>query len=386
MDAPTLLLVNVVNQLVLATVLPIIMGRRLSDAARHARQSLVLQGLGWLALALSGLTRQFWLDAALSTLAMASLSASQWLLYRALEGWLGPRPWRHALVLAVVAMPVGYALAFASYPVRVSWSNGFIALQSILLARATLWPATGARGHWRWVLCGGLLIMAVLTTARGILGGFFTELYPSFLAPNPINLAALLAANVILALANMAILVAWHEEADQKLRDVAATDPLTGLLNRRGWADQAIAPFAHGLRHAHPVSLLMLDLDHFKRINDARGHEAGDAVLAAFGAALLHIKRSGDLVARLGGEEFGVLLPFCDAEDARAFDRRLRAELALADIAPGEKLDFSSGLAVQRASDDSLDSLATRADAALYRAKQQGRGRLVDADEAAGQG
>jgi diguanylate cyclase (GGDEF)-like protein len=382
LDPDTLLIVNIANLLVMATTLPIIMGAALSDAARAARRALIVQAMSWIALVLSGLAHGTWMDWALSTFAMATISVANWLMYQALAGWLGPRPWRRTLLLLLVAMPVGYTLSFASYPVRVGWSNLLIAAQLLILARATLWPGSALGGRWRWVILGCLLMMAGLTGARGVMGAWFTELYPTFTAPHPVNVLALLFANITLVMINVAVLVAWREEAEQQLRNLAITDQLTGVRNRHGWSEPAAALVTQAQRHQLPLALIALDLDHFKQINDTRGHEAGDAALRLFGRLLTQGQRSGDVIARMGGEEFCVLMPHADAAAGEGFDRRLRAALAVA--APAElgfALDFSSGLALLDSAGESLGSLMSRADAAVYLAKQTGRGQLVNAAE-----
>jgi len=379
LDPLTLLVVNVANLLALASALVILMGRQLSPSASAARRSLVAQGLGWGALILATPWAGTWVDGVLSTLSMVCISASQWMFFQALEGWLGERRHRRWLLVLAVAMPVGYAIGFGHYAFRVAWSNLLIAAQTLILARATLQPRRPVGSGWRWVLLACTLTMAAFTIARGVMGGWFTELYPYFEAPHPINVAALLAANVTLVLANVAVLVAWRDEAEQQMHRMAVTDQLTGLFNRHGWIEQAHRVMSQASRHGHPLSLLSIDLDHFKRINDTAGHEAGDAALELFGQLVQQCQRGGDLAARIGGEEFCILLPFCTGEAAKAVDQRLRAELSAA--APrrlGHELAFSSGLAVWEPR-DSLLSLMSRADSALYQAKREGRGRLVQA-------
>jgi diguanylate cyclase (GGDEF)-like protein len=122
----------------------------------------------------------------------------------------------------------------------------------------------------------------------------------------------------------------------------------------------------------------MIDLDHFKQINDRYGHHAGDAALQFFGQLLQRCLRAGDVAARLGGEEFAVLLALADTDAALAFDQRLRK--ALAAVTPNElpvTPDFSAGHALCRGREDTLAGMMARADTALYRAKAAGRGRPV---------
>ena len=151
------------------------------------------------------------------------------------------------------------------------------------------------------------MISAAFKLARGMLGAF-TDQYPSFRTPHPVNLAAAVAANVSLVLGTAALLVAWRSEAEHQLRTLAMTDGPTGVLNRRGFTTQGSSLLAHAARHQWPMTALMLDLDHFKQVNDTHGHEAGDRALQLFACRLGDTCRSCDLVGRLGGEEFGVLL------------------------------------------------------------------------------
>ena len=383
LDPTTLIFLNVANLLAMSLALPLVMGQNLSPAAHNARASLMINGAAWLALILAGFWREQWPDWLLSSVAMGLLSFSNWLIYRALSHWLGPRPLGRLLLVLVLATPLGYALSFGSYPVRVGWANLLIAGQLLILARAALLPVNRefGQGSWRFLLFGCVGLMAILTALRGILGAWFTELYPFFRAPTPVNLTALVAANVTLVLGNIAILAAWREEAQQKLRTLVITDALTGLSNRNGWAEQADRSLRYAQRHRYPLSLLMIDLDHFKRINDTYGHDAGDAALVFFGSVLRRCQRAGDVNARLGGEEFCVLLAHADTAAAHAFDQRLRAELARpeAQAAP-YTLDFSAGHALCSGQHETLETLMARADAALYRAKHAGRGQMVSAD------
>lgn len=376
LDAFTLLAVNAANLTALALTLTIIMGRHLSPAARSARYAIVAQMVGWISMLTSVWSGGGWPERFFASFAVASFSTGNWHTFLALEGWLGHR--RHArLVLAIsIIVPVGYFLVFPNYVVRVGWANFLNALQLLLLARATMHPLTEQTGRWRAVLGFCFATVALLTFARGVLGVFFTDVYPYFKAPHPVNLTYFLIINVFLVVANVSVLVAWREEAELELRRQTMTDPLTTILNRRGWAEQATRVFAHAHRHGFPLALLTIDIDNFKQVNDTLGHEAGDAALRLFGELLRKTQRAGDVTARLGGEEFGVLMPMADETAATNFDRRLRAIVAAnAQTQLGHALDFSTGLACLRG-EGTLDALIRRSDEALYRAKSHGRGCL----------
>lgn len=375
LDFLTLMAVMATNLFMISAALPLIMGRGVSRAARHVQASMLLQAVAWAAIIASS---SLW-DQALSTLSIACNAAAQWMLYRALEEWLGPRPLPRMLLVLVIAAPLGYTLGFGHYAWRVGWANFLMAAILCIVARATLAPVVDSSLRWRSLLLGCLLTSAAFTLARGMLGAF-TDQYPSFRTPHPVNLAAAVATNVSLVLGTVALLVAWRAEAEQKLHTLAMTDGLTGLLNQRSFTQQGASLLAHAARHQLPVTALMLDVDHFKQINDTRGHEAGDRALQLFARLLGDTCRSGDLIGRLGGEEFGVLLLHNSAPAGMAFDRRLRRRLHAASVAElGFALDYSAGLATPEPGETDLAVLMARADRALYEAKAAGRGRLVAA-------
>ncbi len=151
-------------------------------------------------------------------------------------------------------------------------------------------------------------------------------------------------------------------------------DPLTGLGNRRYWDEILAREFARSRREGTPLTIAILDLDHFKRLNDAQGHPAGDAVLSGCATAWTPSLRSSDLLVRYGGEEFAVILPACSSEDGFAVVERMRS-------ATPSPLTCSAGVATL-GPDETAADLVVRADAALYLAKQAGRDRTLVADSA----
>jgi diguanylate cyclase (GGDEF)-like protein/PAS domain S-box-containing protein len=165
-------------------------------------------------------------------------------------------------------------------------------------------------------------------------------------------------------------------EANLKLELLATTDSLTGLSNRRVFETQAAIEFSIATRKNRPLCLLIMDVDNFKKRNDEFGHAAGDEALRLLGEVLLETCRAGDLAARLGGEEFGFLLPETDVEAAMAFAQRIQSRLREIPCGPTE-LTVSIGIAARSEKTETWERLASRADAAMYEAKQSGKSRAV---------
>ena len=159
------------------------------------------------------------------------------------------------------------------------------------------------------------------------------------------------------------------------LQRLAATDDLTMIANRRSLLASLDREVSRSLRRSEPVSLVMLDLDHFKQINDVHGHPAGDQALRNVAAALTIASRHLDTPGRYGGEEFAVILPDCDAERSAVIADRLRAAVAAAPAAA--PLTASAGVASFPRHADDVDQLIVAADDALLAAKRSGRNRTV---------
>lgn len=170
---------------------------------------------------------------------------------------------------------------------------------------------------------------------------------------------------------------------DRHLEDLARLahrDPLTAVANRRAFEDALAREIARAIRAGTPLAAVLIDVDRFKQVNDAHGHPAGDAVLAAVAARAQAALRASDLLARLGGEEFGVLLPGADLAQAAEAAERIRARIAGAPVdALGHALavTVSLGCAVLLAGEEDGRGLLARADAKLYEAKRGGRDRVA---------
>jgi diguanylate cyclase (GGDEF)-like protein len=166
----------------------------------------------------------------------------------------------------------------------------------------------------------------------------------------------------------------------QQLEKLVLTDTLTGLATRRHFIATAEREIAASRRAGGELSLLVMDVDHFKQVNDRNGHAVGDAVLVQLGATLRSVLRQADLAGRLGGEEFAVLLPHTGVKGAQEIAERLRTAVVVAParLADGTAMPFtvSVGVATLDPSDESLAALMDRADQAMYQAKREGRNRV----------
>jgi diguanylate cyclase (GGDEF)-like protein len=165
-------------------------------------------------------------------------------------------------------------------------------------------------------------------------------------------------------------------ELQGRLMTLAITDPLTGAFNRRHMDGRLAEAIQIAGRSGRPVSALMIDIDHFKRINDEHGHEAGDGVLQGLVALVKERSRQIDLMFRMGGEEFVLLLPATGEAEAARLAEELRAAIAGAPLLGGRPVTVSIGVAALRA-DDTRESWIKRADDAMYKAKEAGRNRVA---------
>nr|WP_060987744.1 sensor domain-containing diguanylate cyclase [uncultured Acidovorax sp.] len=166
------------------------------------------------------------------------------------------------------------------------------------------------------------------------------------------------------------------EAANRALDLQARTDALTGLLNRRGFETQMAFAVALARRSSRPLSLITVDVDHFKRVNDTYGHEAGDEVLRRLARTLESRLRGSDVVARLGGEEFVALLPDTDLNGAQSIAQALVTAMAEQQDPVVGTITVSAGVATMRGAEDTGAAMLRRGDAALYEAKGQGRNRV----------
>ena len=266
---------------------------------------------------------------------------------------VGPRLPRSALW---VLGPFGVAVNSYALATTPATNDG-----AVIFALPVLWQALffGRRGALSILLCVAIGDGLALVHLGNGLG------YPERWVDVMVSTTS--AAVVVLALQRRNLMLV------NRLSGEARIDPLTGLLNRRGFDERAAVELAHLRREPHPFALVTFDVDHFKHVNDEWGHDVGDRVLRHIGDLLRSEARTVDVLARFGGEEFVALLPDTDASGAEVFAERVRQALARCDGGlPAVRL--SAGVCPGVATIEAM-TLVAQADTALYEAKRTGRDR-----------
>lgn len=233
---------------------------------------------------------------------------------------------------------------------------------------------------------GRLNTVAIITLAASAISFVLTTFAVTWLNAFGLGLNLTVAATLASAIPLIvAPLLSWYlvglllkiYRIEEEMRSLASFDSLTGLLSRHAFFDRANTYVSLARRDQTLFSVLLVDLDHFKSINDRYGHAAGDAVLKLFADVVGSVARRSDIVGRLGGEEFALVLPSTGAAEALEFCTRLHDAVNKAVLKYRDDLieyTVSIGLASSdTAPDDNIDALLARADAALYRAKRAGR-------------
>jgi diguanylate cyclase (GGDEF)-like protein len=286
-------------------------------------------------------------------------------------------------VLPGLLVAILFSLSLDNYALRtvligVIIGSGYLALTFILhrLAKGGS-PASV-------LMMGGYLAACVVMYGRA----FAIALDPNLMAGHLLatsavqSLSFLIAYGVVL-ITSVGFLLLHRERAESAAQRLALTDPLTGTFNRRIFLELAEKEIARSRRTAMPLALIMLDLDHFKRVNDRYGHLTGDAVLKRFAEIAQSCLRKEDLLVRYGGEEFCVLLPEVSLDRARVLAERIRLateQAAFKRDGANKTISLTVSAGVSRLLDNDADDIAglvRRADEALYSAKAAGRNRVV---------
>lgn len=314
-----------------------------------------------------------------ATLVVIGATSHTLALRAAFSGQDNARSWA-ALPFAIALVYLAGALLLPSHEAQLQLLLVFTGSCMVATVRLA-WPRRQAyRGAW--LVCGIMAVMlgfALLSIVGLALAPPLAQGQPR-LPPLGVLLLSLVASLGL----TMAFMLIQFERMQQRIQLLSTTDALTGTSNRRGFLQHLGMRWDEARRHGTPLALAILDLDHFKRINDALGHQVGDAVLVGFVERVRGCIRSSDLLGRWGGEEFVLLMPRTSQEEALMVTERVRAAVAERPLADGAPVVTVSGGVtglLNLPAELSQDAWIHEADTRLYRAKQQ-RNCVVASDEA----
>jgi diguanylate cyclase (GGDEF)-like protein len=291
---------------------------------------------------------------------------------------------------AIAAATVLVALLLFRYPRRLPAGSfeGLMLIASVTVTLSVYFngerhggPSAGNQVLYVWIAlyCGYFFTTVVMTAQLGAIAVLYAGvLLSTHLGPVALT-RWLITVGMVSATAGIVHVLRRHnDELLKRLSQAARTDSLTGLVNRQGFDELLEPELARGRRTGQPMTLIMADIDRFKEINDRLGHAAGDAALRIVGETARRAVRSADTVARIGGDEFAVILPDTDAEGAFLFAERVR-EAIMSQQVDGAPLTMSLGIAEFDADGLAPEILTRSADKALYEAKKLGRNQTVAA-------
>jgi diguanylate cyclase (GGDEF)-like protein len=372
---PTLLLVNILITTTLAACLGLVARRDRPDGLVYWALALVAHTGAYVLYALRGVASD-WLSVVLANALITSVFALMSEGLYQFQRRLPPRRWIWAPVPFV-------ALTFAlldDLGARVVLLAAVLCAQFAQFAWAMRqrWQETPGCGK-QFVLAGfGLFVLALLMRAASVLIGAVEM--RSITDSNAMQALIFSVASVALVLTNFGMVVMTKERADERNRVLAMQDELTGLGNRRHIEEALAQQLAQARRSGRPLALLMIDIDHFKRVNDSFGHLSGDQVLRQLAGCIRSRLRAQDLAGRWGGEEFLVILPETDAQGAAVVAEQLRQAVEGAPFTAldGTRMPLTVSIG-RHALDRATEDLVGAADQALYRAKQNGRNRVEQA-------
>lgn len=282
-------------------------------------------------------------------------------LQRSVRLWSG-------LILAAAPMLLWYTHVEPRYGIRLLVVSGLLTALSASHARLLL--RHGPAGFATYLTAAALLIQAGAQALRFV-SALDMPADATLFNLSPVQTAYITTYTFSMLMVTIGVVLMATDRLRAEFEHLASHDSLTGALTRRGLIDACERELERCQRKNHVMSLLMMDLDHFKAINDSHGHLAGDRVLIDFVDRVTALLRRPDRFGRFGGEEFIALLPETSLEDARIVAERIRADIASAGVQPW--CTVSIGAATSSADDATVDALLARADAALYQAKAAGR-------------
>jgi len=376
---PTMLAMIIASSLMMAASMAVVgWGRRRDGLGRWAA-ALLVNAIGHLLIMLRGLIPDV-LSIVVGNLMLSSVFVGMIAAVYQFQG----RPVRWPLLLAPPLLVLVFVSVFIdNFPARVSFVGLAIGLQAVWALLAALSQRNVTVGRGQWLLVAGLALEALVLGGRAVVALSTHSDATSILQSSALQTLTFLATFSVVLVSSVGFVFMSRDRADENNRVLAALDPLTGVANRRSLIAALDRDVARAQRMREPMALMMVDIDHFKDVNDQYGHPAGDRVLCSVVNVLRQRVRAQDLVGRYGGEEFMVLLPdtgLTGAEQlARELCKAVEESRCPADGVPGPGIAVTVSIGVfggRLESGDSWDMLIAAADRALYQAKNNGRNRV----------
>jgi len=371
-DIPTLFMVIVVACLTLAISIGWVAANEDHDGLRPLIFALALEALSYLLYALRGHIPDFW-SIFVANLAVCGGYA---LMGLAIAQFQRRRLAPLLLWLPQVALALALWVASSQIVMRIAFLSVIFSAQALVLLWLLIDGARRTVGRGQHLLMVGVSLNLLIMIYRAFTAFTNDHLVTSISDPGTAQTLLYLSVLVSLLLVAIGFVLMAKEAADEKTRLMAMTDKLTGCWNRFRIEETAQYEMRRLQRYATPVSLIMIDVDHFKTVNDEHGHLVGDLILQGVAAAAQACIRNTDVLGRWGGEEFIVLLPASGFSAAADSAERIRSAIENSVYGEGLKVTVSLGFASCR-STDSWDEWLQRADQALYRAKEQGRNQVI---------
>ncbi|MCB2002138.1 MAG: GGDEF domain-containing protein [Rhodoferax sp.] len=279
---------------------------------------------------------------------------------------------RYAMICALTLVSGWFTVVNPLYMPRLMIS--IIVMSALFSAHAWLILRHGGRSFaYRFAVL--ILVCALLSQVLRFATAWLFPTGTGILDTTPQNLIYMISYPFLMLLSAISLVLMATDRVRAEFEHLASHDSLTNALTRRNLTVACQQELERCRRHGRSMSILLIDIDHFKVINDSFGHQAGDRVLVQFVSGVSTLLRRADVIGRLGGEEFVVLLPETPTEVARVVAERIRAKVRELD-SPGQ-FTVSIGVATNLPDTDSVDSLMARADRAMYKAKEQGRDQVV---------
>ncbi|WP_298212860.1 GGDEF domain-containing protein [Acidovorax sp.] len=392
-DVPTMLAMIIVSSLMMAVSMAVVGWGRQRDGLARWAMALLLNAIGHLLIMLRGVVPDV-LSIVVGNVLLSCVFVGMIAAIHQFQG----RSVRWPLLLAPPVLVLGFVVMFIdNFAARVSVVALVIGLQAVWTLATALESRHATAGRGQWLLVAGLGLEAVVLSIRALLALGGSAIASGILQASPLQTLTFFATFSVVLISSMGFVFMARDRADESNRIMAAVDSLTGVANRRSLIAALDRDVSRAVRMRESIALMMVDIDHFKRVNDRYGHPVGDQVLCSVVNVLRARVRAQDLVGRYGGEEFMVVLPDTTLQGAEQLARTLCRAVAESPCRVGAVEGVEAGAQTRAESDgdtsiavtvsigvfggrlesgDSWDMLIAAADRALYEAKENGRNRV----------